>query len=126
MVFVMLSAVAEKLREDICENTANAMSHLRSINRRTSRSAPYGYHFVSSGFKPNTVPPQPIYTTEPDIGEQTIIALAVDMRRAAPCGYHTLSSRLADKGIFNREGNPFSQSTLATILKREVKVNAAA
>ena len=124
MIFRLMAVLAEFERDLTSDRTSNAMGHLRSINRRTSRSAPYGYHFVSSGFKPNTVPPQPIYNIEPDIGEGAIIALAISMRRANPCGFHTLALRMADKGIFNREGKTFSASTLCDVFKRYEKEHA--
>jgi len=114
MVFVMLSAVAEKLREDICENTSNAMAHLRSIGRRTSKHPPYGFRHESCGTK--TGSDKVIFICVPVPEEQTTIRVAHSLRMPGAT-LRDISNMLAYLGRLNRAQKPFSPAVLASILR---------
>jgi len=114
MIFQLLAVLAEFEKNQVRERTALGMAHLKSINRRTSKSAPYGFRFASAGFKQNTNPPQEIFTVEPDIGEATIVMLARNLR-ASGLPLRKVSRELEKLGIFNRNGMPFSSSTLSDV-----------
>lgn len=115
MVFRMLAVLAEFEKDQISDRTTNAMSHLRSINRRTSRHPPYGFHFIPAGHKPNTTPPVPIFATEPDIGEQTVILLATELHGRG-LSLNAVARRMAEVGIFSRAGTPFAPSAVNAMI----------
>ena len=108
MIFRLLAVLAEFEKDVIKDRICSSMSHLKSINRRVSRHAPYGFRFVSNAEHT---------TIEPDIGESTIALMAQNLR-AKGFTLRVVSYQLADLGLFNRCGKPFAISLLADILKR--------
>ena len=124
LVFAIFAALAAMEREQTGERTAAAMSHLRSIGRRTSKEPPYGYHLVQSGYKQGTNPPVPIWSVEPDIGEQTIIMLARSLRERQHLSLRDTAASLSSLGIFSRSGRPFCPSTIVAMLRQKAP-NAA-
>lgn len=116
MIFRLMAVLAEFERDTTSDRTANAMAHLRSINRRTSRNAPYGTRFEKSGFRPNTSPPAPIFITVPNPQEQITIRVAQSIR-APGTTLRDIANALDYLGLRNRAGKKFAPSVIASMFR---------
>ena len=116
MIFRLMAVLAEWEKDLVSERTVNAMQHLRSIGRRTSKHAPYGMRHVSAGFKPNTNPPVEIFTCVQAPEEQTTIRVAQSLRMPGAT-LRDISNMLDAIGLHNRAGKKFAPSVLRSIFR---------
>ena len=100
-VLNILGSVGQMERELIGERTAAAMSHLRSLGRRSSGIAPYGYRFAQDELEP--VP-----------AEQSTIARARALR-ARGASLRAVAGALEEAGLVSRSGRAFAPSAIASM-----------
>ena len=118
-VFQIFAVIAELVRGQTGEKTANALQHLKSIGRRVTRLPPYGFAWAKCGEKPDG---KPVFTTEADLGEQTILLVIRAMHELRPdMPLRQMSRELAGLCLFGRSGKPFCASTLSLLLRRKDK-----
>jgi len=91
-------------RRRISSNTKFGMARKRDKGERISRQAPYGYRFEDGKV---VVCPE----------EQVVIT---KIRQLMAEGYseRKVIAALADEGLFNREGHPFTRGTIRTVMAK--------
>jgi site-specific DNA recombinase len=112
MVFRLLSTLNEFERDQLAERTANAMAHLRRINRRISSRIPLGYDLAPDG---NTLLPNP--------NEQKIVAQICAWRKRG-LTMVAIAQRLQDTAVPTKLGGNWSTSSVQSILERQRRLAA--
>ena len=105
MVVNMIGVVAQWEREAIGERTSAALQVKRQRGERYSGRSPYGWQYVDGRMVESN-------------DEQRVIGM-VESMRACDDGLSLLaiSRCLADRGILNRNGKPFSASSIKRIIE---------
>jgi site-specific DNA recombinase len=104
LVVSMLGVVAQWEREATAERTSAALDAKRRQGRRYCGKAPYGYRFVDG-------------MLVADEQEQAIVdAVAVLIGDPSAPSLRSISRNLAERGILNRNGRPFTASSVARIV----------
>src|SRR5262245_17284415 len=101
----IVGALSQWEREVIGERTTEALAHLKAQGKRVSRYAPFGSRFDGAG---NVVPLA---------REQRALQDIWKLRKAGH-SLASISATLAERGITNRNGQPYSKSALSLILSR--------
>lgn len=101
LVLNVLASVSQWEREVIGERTSAAMQHMRSENRYTGGSVPYGYQLVDDRLTPHEA-------------EQRVLQLVRDYRGQG-MSLRKIASALSDQGIKSRAGRPFHFQAIARL-----------
>jgi len=104
MVVNMIGVVAQWEREAIGERTSAALQVKRQRGERYSGRSPYGWQYVDGRMVENG-------------DEQQTLCLVESMVSNEKLSLRAISSRLADQGIINRNGKPFSASSIKRIIE---------
>ena len=107
MVVRMLGVVAEWERETIGERTSAALQAKAENGEYTGGNVPFGYELDEDGAT---------LVERPD--EQKVVE-AIRAYRDAGLSLRATAERLAERGMYNRQGNQFSASSVSNIEKRE-------
>lgn len=105
-MLTVLAGAAEMERNLTRERTRAALAVKRGRGERISRHPPFGYRFADGKLK-----------LEPS--EQRAVKAVLRLRKRG-LSLRQISSRLAERGIFGRTGQPLSAKTIAEIVKRAV------
>lgn len=110
-------AVGELERNRIRQLTRDALAVLRERGERYGNKPPIGWTYAPS--QRTTHDGRAVYTLAPVAHEQAALE-AVREARDCECGssLSCISQQLAERGMFNRNGNPYSKSTIARMLKQ--------
>jgi DNA invertase Pin-like site-specific DNA recombinase len=100
----MEALVAEHFRAVVAEKTRAALGLLRAAGRCYSGVPPYGYRAVAGRL-------------EPEDAEQAALA-TMRALRAVGVGYRALAVELAERGVRQRNGRPWSPQLLHRVLTR--------
>jgi site-specific DNA recombinase len=101
----VIGALSQWEREIIAERVREALAHIKAQGRRVSGLAPFGHKFDGAG---NVVP---------FAREQRALKDIWTLRRSGH-SLASISATLAERGIMNRNGQPYSKSALSLILSR--------
>ena len=104
MVVNMIGVIAQWEREAIGERTSAALQAKRQRGERYSGRSPYGWQYVDGRMVENS-------------DEQQTLCLVESMVSNEKLSLRAISSRLADQGIINRNGKPFSASSIKRIIE---------
>lgn len=104
MVFRMLAAMNEFEREQIGQRFKEVLAHKRQKGERFSRFAPMGYSLEGDQLVPVAA-------------EQEILGMVADLRKAG-MSLREISAALAERGAFNRKGQPFAAKVVRSMLKQ--------
>lgn len=104
MVFQMLAAMNEFERAQIAERTKQAAAHMKAQGRRFGKVA-HGYRLAADGKH-----------VEPDAREQEILNQVRELRGQG-WTLQAISSALAERGVFNREGRPFNPKSIRSMTR---------
>jgi len=107
MVVRMLGVVAEWERETLSERTSAALQAKADRGEYTGGKVPFGYKVSEDG-----------QTLEENPAEQRVIE-AILTYRDAGLSLRKVADRLEKRGMYNRNGNSFSASSISNIEKRE-------
>jgi site-specific DNA recombinase len=106
LVLNVLMSVSQWEREAISERTKTAMAHKKSQGQRVG-AIPYGFTLAEDGS-----------TLLPDAAEQAMVA-QMTTAHARGLSLRAIAAELARQGLLNRQGNIFSPTQIARILKAE-------
>lgn len=104
MVFRMLAAMNEFEREQIGQRFKEVLAHKRQKGERFSGRAPMGYSFDGDRLVPVE-------------SEQQILGMVAELRKAG-MSLRAISAALAQRGAFNRKGQPFAANVVRSMLKQ--------
>jgi DNA invertase Pin-like site-specific DNA recombinase len=99
----VMAGAAELERNQIRERTSAAMRHKADLGEYTGGEAPYGYRVEGD-------------RVAVDASEQTVIALASELR-AAGLSYRRIAAELAARGLAPRRGGAWHPQTVANLLR---------
>lgn len=113
-------AVAELQLNTIRKKTKDALGVLRRRGQRYGNIPPLGYRHATKGKGKNKV-----IVLEPHANEQAALT-AVREARDCGCGssLSCISQQLAERGLFNRNGKPYTKSTISRMFKQLAWVDA--
>jgi site-specific DNA recombinase len=97
--------MAEHYRRLIAEKTRDTLAHLRARGRCYSAIAPFGYEPKNGRLVEHQ-------------GEQATLALVASLRGAG-ASWRTVCEQLADRGIVQRNGQPWSVALLHRVASRQ-------
>jgi len=104
MVVNMIGVIAQWEREAIGERTSAALQAKRRRGERYSGRSPYGWKYIDGRMVESN-------------DEQRVIGMVESMKACDDrLTLLAISRCLADRGIFNRNGNPFSASSVKRII----------
>lgn len=101
--FRLMASLGEMESDLISERTLAAMNTKKEKKERASRYPPYGFQFIGNRIVPVDA-------------EQNVIRTVL-LLSESNYSLRKISKRLATQGLLNRSGQPFSPSTLSSIIK---------
>jgi site-specific DNA recombinase len=105
LVTAVEGGLGEHYRRLIGEKTRDSLQHLRARGRVYTRIAPYGYEAQEGRLVPHH-------------GEQATLSLIASLRGAG-ASWRTVCGQLAERGITQRNGQPWSVALLHRVASRQ-------